>query len=113
MVISLEKIESFKAELKDKWLDYYQANSSLLKQIDGHQHKVKDSWFVLGVITALEPKAEFKELLQYFCLVTKDCDSIIRALGLDFDPEIELKKRPEKEKTPSEYLNEIREEIKI
>lgn len=60
-----------------------------------------------------------KELLQHFLLITEDCDDIIKALGLDFDPKEELKKRQaeltEKPiKTDTENLDRIstREEIK-
>ena len=71
----------------------------------------------MGIITALEPKSELKELLQYFLLVTEDCNSIIKALGLDFDPELELQKRSQQAthqqaQTDSQYLDRVREEIK-
>jgi hypothetical protein len=110
-------IEQFKAELKDKWLDYYKANRNWIENLNGNGYRVNDSWFILGIITALEPKLELKELLQYFLLVSKDCDSIIEGLGLDFDLEEELKKRTteldQKEtQINSEYLDQIREEIK-
>jgi hypothetical protein len=56
-------------------------------------------------------------LLLYFFLVTKDCHSIIRALGLNFDPEIELEKRiaelaATEIKNATDHLNQIREDIK-
>ncbi|MEM7591600.1 MAG: DUF5331 domain-containing protein [Cyanobacteria bacterium P01_A01_bin.83] len=86
----LAQIEPFKAELKAKWLNYYQTNRIWLNKLDGYGQSIKNPWFILGVITALEPKAELKELLQYFLLVTHDCNNIITALGLNFDPEIEL-----------------------
>ncbi len=109
----IEQIEPLKAELRDKFLDYYKANSFWLKQMDGYGQSTKNSWFILGVISALEPKSELKELLQYFLLVTQNSDSIIKALELDFDPEIELKKRSQQQETASsEYLDKIREEIK-
>ncbi|MDJ0573295.1 MAG: DUF5331 domain-containing protein [Pleurocapsa sp. MO_192.B19] len=113
----LERQEQLKAELKDKYLDYYQVNRIWLQQMNGHGYRIRDSWFILGIITALEPKSELRELLQYFLLVTKDCNSIIKALGLDFDPEIELKKRSQQvthqeTETDSQYLDRVREEIK-
>ena len=111
----LTQIEPLKAELKEKWLDYYQANHSWLEKLNGHRYSVRDSWFILGIITALEPKSELKELLQYFLLVTQNCDSIIRALGLDFDPELELEKRAQQTinreteiETDKQYLDHIR-----
>jgi hypothetical protein len=93
-------------------LDYYQENHVWLEKINGHGYHINDPWFILGIITALESRAELKELLQYFLLVTKDCNSIIKALGLDFNPELELQKRPKKIKSDSQYLDQIREEIK-
>lgn len=113
----LEQHEQLKAELKDKWLDYYQSNQFWLKEADGNGYRFEDPRVMLGIITALEPKSELKELLQYFLLVTKSCDSIIKALGLDFDPELELKKRLEKtihQQTDldSQYLDQVRKEIK-
>ena len=113
----IEQHEQLKAELKGKWLDYYQANRDWLNKINGYGHRINDSWFILGIITALEPKSELKELLQYFLLVTKNCDSIIKALGLDFDPELELNKRLEKTiqqqtDSDSQYLDRVRKEIK-
>ena len=113
----LEQPEQFKAELKDKWLDYYQENRDWLNKINGHGYSVTNAWFILGIITALESKSELKELLQYFLLVTNDCDSIIKALGLDFDPERELEERSQQQQQQSldfehKYLEQIREEIK-
>ena len=117
MVNFLENPEQFKAELKDKFLDYYQANQIWLEKMEGRGQTINNSWFILGVITALEPKSELKELLQYFLAVSKHSDSIIQALGLDFNLEKELQKRKtelaakEKQNT-TEYLDKIREEIK-
>ena len=89
----LERQERLRVELKEKWLNYYRVNKVWVEQLNGYGHRIDDSWFILGIITALETKSELKELLQYFLLVTKDCDSIIKALGLDFNPKLELKKR--------------------
>jgi hypothetical protein len=113
----LAQPEQFKAELREKWLNYYETNRIWLEKINGHGYRISDPWFILGVITALEPKSELKELLQYFLLVTKDCGSIIKALDLNFDPELELQKRSQQTthqqtSTDSQYLDQIREEIK-
>ena len=112
----LEQQERLRVELQEKWLNYYQANRVWLEQLNGHGYRINNPWFILGIITALETKSELKELLQYFLLVTKDCNSIIRALGLDFDPELELKKRSQQTtqqqtETDSQYLDRVREEI--
>ena len=123
----IEQPEQFKAELKDKWLDYYEVNRNWLQPLirtNGNWHKgvqykegelEKDykpyrpqSLFILGVVSILEP--EIQGLCNF--ISPSNPDELMCHLGLDFDPEIELKKRPEKEKTPSEYLDKIREEIK-
>ena len=113
----LERHEQLKAELKEKWLNYYQANQFWLKKANGKGYQFENPRVMLGIITALESSSELKELLQYFLLVTQDCDSIIKALGLHFDPELELKKRLEETTQQqidldSQYLDRVREEIK-
>ena len=113
----IEQVEELKAELKDKFLDYYQANQNWLKKMEGMGQRTDNTWFILGVVTALEPKSELKELLQYFLMVSQDSDTIARALGLDFNPEKELERRQielaaKETKTATNYLDQIREEIK-
>lgn len=109
----LERHEQLKAELKEKWLNYYQYNQFWLEKANGNGYRFEDPRVMLGIITALDPSSELKELLQYFLLVTQDCDSIIKALGLNFDPKSELKKRLEETthqqtETDRQYLDHIR-----
>ena len=125
----IEQLEQSKAELKDKWLNYYEINRNWLQpfmdqngtwvsnvKYEGKLEDLKykprrpNSYFILGVLTILEP--QLQKLLIFSVDLQTDANRILRALDLDFDPEIELKKRPEKEPTASEYLNKIREEIK-
>ena len=125
----IEQPEQFRAELKDKWLDYYEVNRFWLQpfmnqngswavnvKYEGELENPKytprrpNTHFILGVVTALEP--QIKGLLVFTADLQTDATSILRALDLDFDPEIELKKRPEKEKTAAEHLDIIREEIR-
>jgi hypothetical protein len=138
MVSTLGNPKQFKAQLKDKWLNYYEVNCSWLKQfknnprywfasLDYEQEELKeleidqeynpcrpDSRFILGVISTLEPQVHI--LLSYLVCLNDDPDCIVNSLGLDFDPEIELKKRAYKQtqqiQTDSQHLNQIREEIK-
>ena len=140
MVDILAQPEQFKAELKDKWLDYYEANSGWLEH---YMNKNKgwydlvniykqeefinlgfdknyvpyrpECYFILGVVSVLEPS--IKGLFAFIEYSTANSEEIVKALGLDFDPEIELKKRSqqlEKQKLEkdSQYLDQIREEIK-
>lgn len=134
MVDILAQPEQFKAELKDKWLNYYQANRSWLQHymnendgwcdsVEYDEEELEDfgvdkdysprrpeCYFILGVVTVLEPSV--RGLLAFMGHLTDDSEELVRALGLDFDPELELKKRPQQEKTSLECLERIREEIK-
>ena len=137
MVSFLEKPEQFKAELKDKWLDYYQENRNWLQALmtrsgnwkqkihsyedeeleqleyNDYSPRRPNDCFIFGVISSLEP--QLSRLFNF--IAPNDSLELIKQLGLDFDPEIELKKRSrqqsqQQEKSPSEYLDKIREEIK-
>jgi hypothetical protein len=134
MVDILAQPEQFKAELKDKWLNYYQANRSWLQDymnknngwIDfvtygqeelnsfgfdkSYKPRRPKCCFILGVVSVLEPS--LKGLFAFMAHATGSPEELIGALGLDFDPELEFKKRPQQEKTSLEYLDSIREEIK-
>ncbi|BAZ43656.1 hypothetical protein NIES4102_06570 [Chondrocystis sp. NIES-4102] len=132
--------EQFKAELKDKWLDYYQANRNWLQRYMEINHswrnwvtiyseeellslEVEDdykpcrpqSYFIIGVVSTLEPSLQ--GLFPFMEYSTGNSEQIVKALGLDFDPEIELKKRSQQQsfkqtQTDLQYLDQIREEIK-
>lgn len=130
----IEQPKQFKTELKDKWLDYYETNRDWLQSFmnknsswatgvkyEGELEDPKytprrpNAYLILGTITVLEPQTQGWLVLCPY--LQTDPNLIIKALGLDFDPEIELKKRAEQkqlqlETTPSEYLDKIREEIK-
>ena len=131
MINITERPEEFKAELKDKWLNYYEANRNWLQALTDRSgswyqniHSYEDEeleqlgysnysprrpndCFIFGVLSILEP-----QLKGLFAFAPESPSNYIDRLGLDFDPEIELKKRPEKEKTAAEYLDKIREEIR-
>ncbi|AFZ37252.1 hypothetical protein Sta7437_3757 [Stanieria cyanosphaera PCC 7437] len=130
----LAQPEQFKAELKEKWLNYYQENRSWLQQcmnensgwcdcVEYEEEELKsfeveedycprrpECYFILGVVSVLEPSV--RGLFTFMEYSTGSSEQLVNALGLDFDPELELKKRPQQEKTASEYLDQIREEIK-
>lgn len=89
--------EELKPTLKDKWLDYYEANQRTIKKLMELGHKYGErpnSDFILGTISSLEPRLE--EYLFCFFLVCNNLDTIVEALGLNFDPQLELKKRSKK-----------------
>lgn len=137
MVSLLERPEQFKAELKDKWLDYYEANRNWIKSlIDSNTNWGKnlnyyydkqelenlgyndytpcrpESLFIIGIVANLD-----SQLQGLFAFLLKNPDEILSMIGLNFDPEIELKKREQQKlqnqiQIDSQYLDQIREEIK-
>jgi hypothetical protein len=87
--------ESFTASIRQKWLDYYQANRPWLAlQMEGRSVRTPDggkrpaSSLVLGVVNALEPK--LGNLMVPFFKLNADEDAIVEVLGLNFDPDVEL-----------------------
>lgn len=87
--------ESFTASIRQKWLDYYQANRPWLSlQMAGRSVRTPDggqrptSSLILGVVNALEPK--LGNLMVPFFQLNADEDAIIEVLQLNFDPDIEL-----------------------
>ncbi|MDJ0532458.1 MAG: DUF5331 domain-containing protein [Xenococcaceae cyanobacterium MO_207.B15] len=130
----IEQPEKFKAELKDKWLDYYQANRNWLQsfmdknsnwvfnvryegELEDPNYKPRrpNAYFILGGLTALE--SQIQGLLVFTADLQTDANSILKALDLDFDPEIELKKCSQQKsqqqtQTDCNYLDLIRKEIK-
>ena len=135
MVDILTQPEQFKAELKDKWLNYYQANRGWLQHymntnqnwhnVVSYDKEELDSlevehnytprrpkcYFVLGVISVLEPSV--RGLFTFMGYSTANSEEMIKALGLDFDPELELKKRSQQKtiqesELDKQYLDQIR-----
>ncbi|MBD2577655.1 DUF5331 domain-containing protein [Oscillatoria sp. FACHB-1406] len=91
-----QSFEKFKLELRDKWLDYYEINLDWIhKLMDSTNRWYKlsegsrpDSMFVLGAVSALDENA--RVLLNSFLELSSDYNKLVKALGLDFDPDIEL-----------------------
>ena len=74
-----------------------------------------ECYFILGVVSVLEPS--IPGLLLFAGGLNTESKQLVKALGLDFDPELELKKRPQKTTNQqlnldSKYLDQVREEIK-
>ncbi|MGK7933731.1 MAG: DUF5331 domain-containing protein [Microcystaceae cyanobacterium] len=96
------EFEELKKGLKDKWLDYYKANRDwIVPLVNNHRDWTKlgdnkycpPDYIILSAITALEPK--FSQWLSVILDFQKDKYTIITELGLNFDPDVELKKRPD------------------
>ncbi len=105
----LEEFEQLKAELKERWLDYYEINHSWIKVaainkthtwaevVDGKSVTLTcpDSKLIIGVVSDCDPRvSEFIQVSTQFS-GTCNLDKIVEGLGLRFDPEIELKERAE------------------
>ncbi len=87
--------ESFTASIRQKWLDYYQANRPwLVLQMEGRSTRTPDGGrrptasLVLGVVNALEPK--LGNLMVPFFKLNSDEDALVEVLGLDFDPDLAI-----------------------
>ncbi|WP_144051372.1 DUF5331 domain-containing protein [Geminocystis herdmanii] len=106
----MEEFEEFKAQLKEKWLNYYQVNLSCLEKnklqilqcefpvnnvntgAKEYQIRPIDS-IILSIIISFDQKT--KDYIQFLSMATNDTYRIVELLGLNFDPKIELEKRKE------------------
>jgi len=87
--------KDFSVALKDKWLQYYQANREwLVLQMDLNSIPTPDggrrpaSSLILGTINALDPEAA--QLMLPFSKLNPDPEKLIDVLGLNFDPDLAL-----------------------
>jgi len=90
--------DSFTDSLKQKWLQFFQANRewiTLQMTIESiytpDGGKRPSSYLILGVINALEPK--LAQLMFPFAKLNPDADTLIEVLDLHFDPDIALGNR--------------------
>ena len=96
--------ENFTSVIRDKWLDYFRANRTWLEvQLATTSVRTPEggrrpsSFFILGVVNALEPK--LSNLMVPFYQLNSDEDALIDVLGLNFDPESVLDNGGEVSKT--------------
>ncbi len=86
-------IQHLRHSLKVKWLLYYRQNRPWLVKIqiwgtfDGQRRP--SSSFILAVLSTLEP--ELTEILPFVIDLSNHPDQIVAALGLNFNPDVELK----------------------
>ncbi len=86
---------SFTDSLKNKWLQFFQANREWIKlHMDVESVYTPDggkrpsSYLILGVVNALEPK--LSQLMLPFSRLNTDADTLLDVLGLNFDPDMVL-----------------------
>ncbi|MEH2174184.1 DUF5331 domain-containing protein [Nostoc sp.] len=86
-------IQQLRQSLKQKWLIYYKQNTSWLVKMriwatyDGLRRPL--SGFILATLSVLEP--QFDEILSFMLELNNDPDKIVAALGLNFNPDEELR----------------------
>ncbi|MEH1941452.1 MAG: DUF5331 domain-containing protein [Nostoc sp.] len=86
-------IQQLRQSLKQKWLIYYEQNIPWLVKIriwgtyDGLRRPL--SGFILATLSVLEP--QFDEILSFMLDLNNDPDKIVAALGLNFNPDEELR----------------------
>ncbi|MCC5641796.1 DUF5331 domain-containing protein [Nostoc sp. CHAB 5824] len=86
-------IQQLRQSLKQKWLSYYEQNISWLvkMRIWGTYNGLRRplSGFILATLSVLEP--QFDEILAFMVDLNNDPDKIVAALGLNFNPDQELR----------------------
>ncbi|WP_373526207.1 DUF5331 domain-containing protein [Nostoc sp.] len=86
-------IQHLRQSLKQKWLIYYEQNISWLvkMRIWGTYDSLRRplSGFILATLSVLEP--QFDEILAFMLDLNNDPDKIVAALGLNFNPDQELR----------------------
>lgn len=86
-------IQHLRDSLKVKWLVYYQKNRPWLVKLrvwgsyDGQRRP--SSSFILATLSSLEP--ELILMFPFIIALNNDPDQIVAALGLNFNPDAELK----------------------
>lgn len=96
--------EQLRQTVRSKWLAYYQQNRQWIVRLaiwsTYRGQRRPSSSFILGVLTALEPR--LLDALPVIVELSNDPDRIISALGLNFNPDEELANRDNPAQLPSE-----------
>lgn len=85
-------IEQLRQSVKHKWLSYYEENRPWLVRLgvwvncDGQRRP--SSSFILATLTVLEP--QLTQLLPLVVDLSSNPDRIVKALGLNFNPDQQL-----------------------
>jgi hypothetical protein len=77
----------------DGWCDsveYEQEELENFELDEDYYPRRPECYFILGVVSSLEPSV--RSLLAFMGNLTTNSEKLVRALGLDFDPELEFKK---------------------
>ncbi len=86
--------QQLRQTVRSKWLTYYQENRPWIVRLaiwsNYRGQRRPSSSFILGVLSALEPR--LVDALPVIVELSNDPDRIISALGLNFNPDEELAK---------------------
>jgi len=86
-------IQYLRQSLKARWLNYYRENRPWLTKlavwVDCDGQRRPSSGFIIGTLTTLEP--QLMQLLPLIVDLNNNPDRIVVALGLNFNPDDELK----------------------
>jgi Family of unknown function (DUF5331) len=86
-------IQQLRQSLKMKWLSYYQQNRPWLvkMRVWGTYNGLRrpSSGYILATLSVLEP--EFDQMLAFMMDLNNNPDAIVTALGLNFNPDEELR----------------------
>jgi len=99
----LKDFETYKAELKQKWIEYYEANLELFDTINmaEYRRKCPDSSMILALIMLTDSQA--KEYIELLSMANSDKDKLVQLLELNFNINEEIEKRKQ-EKTKNELV---------
>jgi hypothetical protein len=85
--------EELRQSAKEKWLNYYRENRTWIARLatwgNYKGQRRPSSSFILACLSVLEP--ELPKLLPMMVDLSNDPDRLVSALGLNFNPEHELK----------------------
>ncbi|MBD2276128.1 hypothetical protein H6G49_26650 [Nostoc sp. PCC 7120 = FACHB-418] len=104
-------IQDLRQSLKMKWLSYYEQNRSWLVKMKVwatyNGLRRPSSGFILATLSVLEP--QFEQTLAFIMELNNNPDEIVAALGLNFNPDVELRlteshTNQEKQQTESEVI---------
>lgn len=91
--VSLVDIQQLRQSLKVKWLLYYRRNRPWMTKLriwrtyDGQRRP--SSSFILATLTTLEP--QLIQMFPFIVALSNHPDQIVAALGLNFNPEVEMR----------------------
>lgn len=108
-------IEHLRRALKSEWLDYYRKNRHWIVRlgvwVNCQGQRRPSASFILGALSTLEP--QLQQLLPLVVDLNSNPDRIILVLGLNFNPEDELKVLEAEVEAAQIQLEKAKEKIKL